>query len=229
MSEVERIKEVYAKRDRTIIDDRYSMFNAANLFIIQSRERELVSILKKYVFSDLSDKKILDVGCGGGRVLSGFIGYGANPKNLSGIDLLPDRIELAKKLEPEANFQCGNAEKLPYSDESFDIVMQFTMFTSILDSQMKKKIAREMLRVLKPNGIILWYDYHMNNPKNPDVKGIRKGEIVNLFPNCFFDFRKITLAPPIVRMLAKYSWLLCYLLDMIPLLRTHYLVVIKKK
>jgi len=41
---------------------------------------------------------------------------------------------------------------------------------------MKKKIAGEMLRVLKPSGFILWYDYHMNNPKNPDVRGLRKGD-----------------------------------------------------
>jgi len=35
---------------------------------------------------------------------------------------------------------------------------------------MNQGIATEMLRVLKPDGIILWYDYHMNNPKNPGVK-----------------------------------------------------------
>lgn len=54
------------------------------------------------------------------------------------------------------DFRCGNAENLPYEDESFDIVMQFTVFTSILDSEMKQNIAREMLRVIKPDGIILW-------------------------------------------------------------------------
>ncbi|MCC7210276.1 MAG: hypothetical protein IT451_00360 [Candidatus Brocadia sp.] len=39
---------------------------------------------------------------------------------------------------------------------------------------MKKGIAAEMLRVLEPDGVILWYDYYMNNPKNPDVKGVKK-------------------------------------------------------
>lgn len=87
------------------------------------------------------------------------------------------------------------------------------MFTSILDFQMKQKIAKEMLRILKPKGVILWYDYHVNNPKNPDVKGVKKKEIKRLFPNYSFRFRRITLAPPLVRVIARYSRRLCYLLE----------------
>jgi len=37
-----------------------------------------------------------------------------------------------------------------------------------------KKIASEMLRVLKVDGITVWYDFHMNNPQNPDVRGVKK-------------------------------------------------------
>ena len=36
---------------------------------------------------------------------------------------------------------------------------------------MKQAVAEEMLRVLKPQGLILWYDYHVNNPWNKDVRG----------------------------------------------------------
>jgi hypothetical protein len=50
--------------------------------------------------------------------------------------------------------------------------MQFTVFTSILDKDMKRNIAAEMLRVLKPKGVIIWYDYFVNNPKNSDVRGV---------------------------------------------------------
>ncbi|MDI6792500.1 MAG: hypothetical protein QME81_06490 [bacterium] len=47
---------------------------------------------------------------------------------------------------------------------------------------MRQRIASEMLRVLKPDGI-LWYDFHMDNPKNTDVKGVKKKEVKQLFPN----------------------------------------------
>jgi len=85
-----------------------------------------------------------------------------------------------------------------------------------------------MLRVLKPDGLIVWYDFHVNNPKNRDVRGVKKQEIRELFPACQIELRRATLAPPIARTLASYSWLLCYLLERIPLLCTHYLGAIRK-
>jgi len=58
------------------------------------------------------------------------------------------------------------------------------------------------------------------------VKGIGKSEILRLFPNCKFNFNKITLAPPIARAIAPYSYLASYLLEKLKFLNTHYLVVI---
>jgi ubiquinone/menaquinone biosynthesis C-methylase UbiE len=155
--------------------------------------------------------------------------YGADPNKLYGVDLLEENVTRANVLSPHLNIVVGNAERLDFDEASFDIVIQNTVFTSILDIQMKQNIAKEMLRVVKDNGIIIWYDLRYNNPRNPDVKGIKSKEIISLFPNCSFEFQKITLAPPLARKLAPYSWLLCYLLEKIPFLRTHYLVVIRKK
>jgi len=81
--------------------------------------------------------------------------------------------------------------------------------------------CQKILRVLKANGII-------GKPTNPDVKGVGKREIKRLFPNCSFDFHKVTLVLLIARLIAPWSFLLCYFLELIPWLRTHYLAVIKK-
>ncbi|GAB6183584.1 class I SAM-dependent methyltransferase [Thermodesulfovibrio hydrogeniphilus] len=229
IEEIKRIKSVYEKRKIEVHPQLYSYFNPGNFFIVQSREREIINTLKKFGINSLENKKILDVGCGTGSFLRKLIEWGANPENLYGIDLLPDRIEQAKKLSPNINFVCGDASKLPYDDETFHVVMQFTVFTSIFDDSLKKMISKEMLRVLRRDGIILWYDFIYNNPKNPDVRGISRKEIINLFPNCEFLFKKITLAPPIARLVAPRSFLMCYLLELIPFLRTHYLAVIRKK
>jgi hypothetical protein len=86
-----------------------------------------------------------------------------------------------------------------------------------------------MRRVLKPDGLILWYDFHINNPRNPDVKGVKLREIQELFSNCEIRMKRITLAPPIARRVATYSWLLCYCLSRIPWLCSHYIGVIRKK
>jgi ubiquinone/menaquinone biosynthesis C-methylase UbiE len=226
MNEVERIRFAYSKRHADAVV--YSVFNPGHLFMAQQLERELIKSFRGHGMAPLGNKRILDIGCGTASPLRKLIDFGAEPENLSGIDLLPNAIDEAKRISPHIDFRCGNAEALPFGSESFDIVTQFTTFTSILDEEMKRRVAKEMLRVLTPNGIILWYDYFVSKPTNPDVKGIGKGEIIRLFPNLTFHFNKVTLAPPIARTVAPYSFLLCYLFEKVPWLRTHYLVVIRK-
>ena len=124
--------------------------------------------------------------------------------------------------------KCGNAATLEFADESFDLVLQFTLFSSVLSVQMKRQIAREMLRVLKRGRHIVWYDFFMNNPFNPDVSGIGKREIRELFSGCRATFRRLTLAPPLARGLGHISPVLCDLALRSGLLSTHYLAFLQK-
>lgn len=229
MEETEEIKKRYERRKQLPENMRYSYFNKGNLFIIQERQRKLLDLLCRQGFGPLREMKILEVGCGAGGWLRDFVQWGAKPENMYGVDLLEERIKIAKSINPNFNFFCANAEKLDFSDGSFDIVLVATCFTSILDSEMKKSIAREITRVLKGGGIVLWYDFRYNNPWNRDVKGIEKREIRSLFGDCDYDFNLITLLPLIARRLAPLSLLACELLAKMPFLKTHYLVVIKKK
>jgi ubiquinone/menaquinone biosynthesis C-methylase UbiE len=222
-----RIQAAYAKRQRGA---RYSWFSPGHLFIVQDRERRLLASLRERDFAALDTKEILEVGCGTGYWLREFIKWGAQPAKISGVDLLPDRVAKARELCPEGvRIQCGNAAKLTFPDNTFDIVLQSTVFTSVLDYDMRRQMAAEMIRVVKASGLILWYDYHVNNPWNPDVRGVKKQEIYQLFPGCRIELRRITLAPPVVRLLTPYSWLVSYLLAKIPWLCTHYLGAIEKR
>ncbi len=225
-TEEERIRAAYDNRPSGYLNH---LFHPGNLFMMQDQERQMLALLKRYGFSQLDAKEILEVGCGTGYWLREFIKWGARPDKITGIDLLPSRIELARELgSPRIAFRCGSAVNLESPDATYDIVLQSTVFTSILDSTMKKQIAGEMVRVLKPDGLIIWYDYCVSNPKNPDVRGITKREIYRLFPGCRIDLQRVTLAPPLSRMLAPYSLLLCLLLEKIPLLRAFYLGAITK-
>lgn len=88
--------------------------------------------------------------------------------------------------------------------------------------------VKEMHHVLKEEGLILWYDFFLNNPANPDVRGIRKRQIAHLVPDCHIDFHGVSLAPPLARVIAPYSWSGCNVLERIRLFVSHYLIVIKR-
>ena len=229
MQELERIKQSYERRDKGGKRNLYSFFKPDYLFASQQREKEVIELLVSNEICRIEGKKILDLGCGNGSVLRDFIRYGAKPENCHGIDLLESRIDEAKKISPNIHFRCANAETLPYNNAAFDLVLCFTVFTSIFDESMKNNLSQEMLRVLRPGGIILWYDYHMNNPHNPDVRGVKKQEILGLFSLCDVRLKRVTLAPPIARALVQYSWIGCYLLEKLKFLNTHYIGSIRKK
>src|SRR5213594_4758960 len=144
-AEEARIRAAYAKRQGD--DARYSWFSPGHLFIVQERERRLLALLHRYGFAPLSSKRILEVGCGTGYWLREFIKWGARPENMTGIDLLVDRVAEARYVCPEAvNIVYGNAAALAFPDATFDLVVQSTVFTSVLDAMMKQQMASEMLR-----------------------------------------------------------------------------------
>jgi SAM-dependent methyltransferase len=222
-----RIGEAYERRKAS--GKSYSWFDAGHLFIVQELEARLLATLLQAGMAPLDSKQILEVGCGNGHWLREFIKWGARPENLAGIDLLPGRIAQACRLSPPGvRLTQGSASQLDFADDSFDIVFQATVFTSILDGAVKVQVAREMIRVLKPDGVALWYDFRFNNPRNRDVRGIKRAEIERLFPGCRITLERVTLAPPLARALAPYSRLGAYLLGSIPWARSHYLGAIHK-
>jgi SAM-dependent methyltransferase len=140
--------------------------------------------------------------------------------------LLFDRLQDAHQALPNLLLACADGQALPYPETAFDLIVQFTVFSSILDERIKQHLAQEMLRVLAPGGLILWYDFWLN-PLNRQTRGIRPQEIRGLFPGCACQFRRITLAPPLARCLAPLSWQLCALLEKLVILNTHYLATIR--
>lgn len=225
--DLDRLRMEYEQREHRLEhSERYALSNAPHLFSIQSRQRALFSLLKKCNIPSLSGLSILEIGCGDGAVLNEYIYLGASPNLLQGTDLLLRRSFHAAIYSPLSLITCADGQHLPYPPISFNLVLQYTVFSSILDPSVRHHIAAEMLRVLKPGGIIIWYDYWLN-PTNPQTRGVRPAEVRKLFPGCTFIFTRITLAPPITRLLAGRSWWFCHLLEALKVFNTHYLVAIR--
>jgi SAM-dependent methyltransferase len=227
VSELERIRAVYARRRATGRDARYTVFDRANLFRLLSLERELVMALRAEGLTDLAALRVLDVGCGGGWWLRTLLRWGARPAHLAGIDLLPEAVAASRAIHPELDVRLGSAEELPFADATFDLVSQFTVFSSILDDGLRRRVASEMQRVLRPDGVLLWYDFTVN-PANPDTRGIGRGELTRLFSGWRPRVWRVTLAPPLARLVVPRSWLLAELLERLPPLRTHLLATLRR-
>jgi ubiquinone/menaquinone biosynthesis C-methylase UbiE len=229
MNEMERIRQEYADREKRFAgSDLYSLFNASHLFAVQQRQRVTLKTLRKMGINDLLDLKLLEIGCGSGKILQEFLNFGMPSRNLYGLDLLMNRLSQAHDQSPVSQLVNADGQVIPFRSDSFDLVIQYTALSSILDAVTRERVAAEMLRILKPGGFIIWYDFWLN-PANSQTHGIRRPEIRSMFPNCRLEFQKITLAPPLARRLVPISWALAFFLESLRIFNSHYLVIISPK
>jgi ubiquinone/menaquinone biosynthesis C-methylase UbiE len=197
--------------------------------MINERRRRVRELLADCGVADLGNVRILDVGCGSGAWLRDFLSWGASAANLMGLDLLSERIVRAKELGCEGlTIVCGSAHQLPFADSTFDILVQGTVFSSILNGATRRRVAVELVRVLKIGGFIIWYDFSFNNPFNADVRGITKKELIELFAPCRVEAERITVAPPLARLIAPVFPVAYEAIAATRLLSTHYLAAIHK-
>jgi ubiquinone/menaquinone biosynthesis C-methylase UbiE len=226
--EAARVRDVYARRAAQGLDARYSYWRAANLFIYQTRERDFLRLLRDASLLPLTGRRVLDAGCGDGGILRDLLRYSASASDLTGVDLLAERVEQARELTPGARIEQADAQSLPFDDGSFDLVLGFTLLSSVLEDEARQRIATEMQRVLAPGGLIVLYDF-WTNPLNRHARPLRRDDVRALFPRASLRFYRTTLAPPLVRLLAPLpaGWLACNLLEVLPFARTHYLVAIR--
>ncbi|MFC1842884.1 class I SAM-dependent methyltransferase [Candidatus Dependentiae bacterium] len=134
----------------------YKKIGARGLASVTSKERTVayINFLKKFI---LQDHKILDVGCGYGRITIPLakIGY-----LIEGIDISPNLLEEAKKQARREDikiaFKIGDMCNLPYKDESFDVVIcMWSSFSYMLTKQDQIEAINQMYRVLTKNGILI--------------------------------------------------------------------------
>jgi len=111
---------------------------------------------------------VLDVACGPGLLTSSLAPC---VRQITGIDLVPAMIEQAKKLQSQKKlsnmtWKVGDVLPLPYSDNSFSIVVTRYSFHHFLDPQ---AVMKEMLRVVKPHGKVAVVDVFTNSKAQSDA------------------------------------------------------------
>lgn len=114
--------------------------------MIDYSEIEIIKKVKEHC--NLTNKTVLEIGCGNGRISSKLA-----PDCASFIAIDPDKksINKAKSTTPEIDFRVGSGEKISFPDSSFDIVI----FTLSLHHQDSYKALDEASRVVKKNGQVI--------------------------------------------------------------------------
>ena len=225
-NEVQAVAQRYARR---AAPGRYSFLQPDVWQAVQERQRAMLKLFVRLGWADLSGLRVLEVGCGAGGNLLELLRLGFAPEHLMGAELLPDRLAQARRVLPASVTLCGgDASLLDIAPASRHIVLQSTVFSSLLDDAFQQRLAMAMWRWVAPGGGVLWYDFTVNNPRNPDVRGVPLARVRQLFPQAHLASRRVTLAPPIARALCRLHPGLYPVANALPLLRTHVLVWLQK-
>ena len=229
MNEPQAVAERYAKRQ---VGDRYSALRPEIWQMLHERQRAMLRLFRQRGIDDVSQLQLVEVGCGSGGNLLELLRLGFAPERLCGIELLPERHAIARHTLPQATrVWLGDASQtrdVPLEPQSQDIVLLSTVFSSLLDDDFQQRLAATMWQWLRPGGAVLWYDFTVNNPRNPDVRGVPIARLRALFPGADIHLRRVTLAPPLARIVCRIHPALYTVFNSLPWLRTHVLAWVEK-
>lgn len=224
--EPEAVAERYARR---AVADRYSLLQPDVWQTVQERQRAMLRLFARLGWTELGSRRLVEVGCGAGGNLLECLRMGFAPGHLTGIELLPERHAMARQVLPVGvTLLQGDATTAAVPDAQVDVVLQATVFSSLLDDGFQQQLASTMWRWLKPGGGVLWYDFTVDNPRNRDVRGVSLARVRALFPQGRVQHQRVTLAPPLARWACHVHPALYGALNVLPPLRTHVLAWIEK-
>ena len=224
--EPDAVAERYARRND---GDRYSALRPEVWQTLHERQRAVLRRFAAQGLTDLAALRATEVGCGCGGNLLELLRLGFAPEHLTGLELLPKRHRAARHvLPPATTLWLGDAAEAPIAPASQDLVLQATVFSSLLDDAYQQRLADAMWRWLRPGGAALWYDLRVDNPANRDVRGVPLARLAQLFPEARVRAQRVTLAPPLARAVCRLHPALYPVFNALPWLRSHWLAWVEK-
>jgi ubiquinone/menaquinone biosynthesis C-methylase UbiE len=181
--------------------------NPEVMFQLFATKRSFIMSLRR-IKLERSGAAVLDVGCGDGAGLAELLSYGFSGKNLNGIDINPERVEVGLQKYPNLGIALGDASRLPFDSDRFDLVYESTMFVQVTDLTMSQAIASEMLRVAKPFGYIILVDWRYGKPWNTSYLECSRSRVEKLFrvglKTEFVCINAGAIIPPLGRLISRY-------------------------
>jgi len=166
---------------------RWGGLSRDDVILRTAQERAFVELLAP-IWKSLAGLSILDVGCGSGRWLRWYLELGADAESIEGVDVSDARFAEARGIHPTLSLRLIDGERLPFEDASFDLVTQWVCFMCIPDEAWRRRMAREILRVLRPGGYLFWWDKPRANTDLTDGRAI---DPARFFPSLRVERRPI--------------------------------------
>ena len=159
----------------------------------EDEDNRLYIQLYEHTLSDLNleGKDVLEVGSGRGGGAS-YVARYLSPSKVIGVDYSKNATELATSLHEESNlhFVEGDAEKLPFGDNTFDVI--YNVESSHCYGHMEVFVS-EVFRVLKAGGVFAWVDLRV-------AETMKKDDIIFMNSNFKLLFKE-EITPNIVHAL----------------------------
>jgi SAM-dependent methyltransferase len=99
---------------------------------------------------DVRGARVLDFGCGTGRLSEWFVRSGAS---VDGVDVTPEMVAVAQTVVPQGRFQTIDASTLPFANGHFDLIVSVAVLQYYVGTD--ASITRELARVLRKGGQLL--------------------------------------------------------------------------
>lgn len=176
------IGELWERRSKLFKDSKKAVMEQAFPLAVNDYIEEIhIGEIEKLLNSKVA--KCLDVGCGYGRLAK--VIAGKNPKLfIHGVDIAPTFVKLFNKnLKKQGKATIGDMRKLPYRDKFFDVIWSIVSFMYLEDNTDQKQGMRELFRVLKPEGKIIFIE--------PNRLGVNLVRLWGLMPFLYRKFMGI--------------------------------------
>ena len=133
------------------------------------------------------DDRVLDIGCGNGRLYQLFTQNTRFIENDTiiyvGLDISEKLIEIAKDKYPECKFVVGDMRELPFEENSFDVAFNLVAFHHLPDRESQLKALQEVNRVMKKGGKVILLNW--NAYSDWVINKIAKGDYEDLGSQLF--------------------------------------------
>jgi SAM-dependent methyltransferase len=135
------------------VGSKYELGYRLNLFYALARSLQFIE-------PPLRDLRVLDLGCGNGRSARMYLDMGLRPEQISGLDLRPGAVELARKLNPAIQWALYDGGALPLGH---NWVSTTTVFSSVEAHESRQEIAGRIRDGLPSGGYAFYYDFRRTN------------------------------------------------------------------